>query len=405
MNFAFNSLLGAPYRGGSLVMQGDTLLSPVGNRVAQVRGTGERERERACECGPPTAVLVKRRAGLDSGRLYAPPCPGVPGGHPDFHTLEEAHKSASRRAPRTPPGEGILAWSSQPAPSPSPSLSPLPLRSTSSPPPPPPSPSRPCTRCAHWPWTRPGAPWSPSTGRAGRSSSRWPRAPCWGTCPLVGPSRRRPSHPTVPSWRSRSAAWSRSGGRHPGRKRWRPLPYTARTARRREPLPAWPGRPMGCGWRRVQRTSPSGSGLWIPSQRGSLAAGAPPSSLPSSRGTRTTPWPCFGRAWRWTGAGRPARPRPRPRPRPPWAPTRPRPRPSCTLSPGTAPALPGHLPRRRAGRPRRRLACPAGKRRVKGTERARVHPPPPLPLLVPGRSPGASGAWRPSTSSTSEARA
>jgi len=47
MNFAFNSLLGAPYRGGSLVMQGDTLLSPVGNRVAQVRGTRERERVNA----------------------------------------------------------------------------------------------------------------------------------------------------------------------------------------------------------------------------------------------------------------------------------------------------------------------------------------------------------------------
>ena len=53
MNFTFASLLGAPYRGGSLCMHGDTLLSPVGNRVAQVR----RERRERMRWGrPPTAA-------------------------------------------------------------------------------------------------------------------------------------------------------------------------------------------------------------------------------------------------------------------------------------------------------------------------------------------------------------
>ena len=42
MNFRFHNLLAAPYRGGSLVMHGDTLLSPVGNRVAQVNEEEER---------------------------------------------------------------------------------------------------------------------------------------------------------------------------------------------------------------------------------------------------------------------------------------------------------------------------------------------------------------------------
>jgi len=37
MNFRFHNLLGAPYRGGTLVLHEDVLLSPVGNRVAQVR--------------------------------------------------------------------------------------------------------------------------------------------------------------------------------------------------------------------------------------------------------------------------------------------------------------------------------------------------------------------------------
>ena len=35
-DFAFRALLGAPYRGGSLVLHDNLLLSPVGNRVTQV---------------------------------------------------------------------------------------------------------------------------------------------------------------------------------------------------------------------------------------------------------------------------------------------------------------------------------------------------------------------------------
>lgn len=36
MNYKFANLLGAPYRGGNLVIQGSELLSAVGNRVSVV---------------------------------------------------------------------------------------------------------------------------------------------------------------------------------------------------------------------------------------------------------------------------------------------------------------------------------------------------------------------------------
>lgn len=38
MNYTFANLLGAPYRGGNLLLHGAELLSPVGNRVSQVSG-------------------------------------------------------------------------------------------------------------------------------------------------------------------------------------------------------------------------------------------------------------------------------------------------------------------------------------------------------------------------------
>ncbi len=37
LNFKFSNLLGAPYRGGNLLLHGTELLSAVGNRVSQVR--------------------------------------------------------------------------------------------------------------------------------------------------------------------------------------------------------------------------------------------------------------------------------------------------------------------------------------------------------------------------------
>jgi periodic tryptophan protein 2 len=37
MDYKFSNLLGAPYRGGDLLLHGTTLLSPTGNRVSQVR--------------------------------------------------------------------------------------------------------------------------------------------------------------------------------------------------------------------------------------------------------------------------------------------------------------------------------------------------------------------------------
>ncbi len=36
MNFRFSNLLGAPYRGGNILIHGNELLSPEGNRVSQV---------------------------------------------------------------------------------------------------------------------------------------------------------------------------------------------------------------------------------------------------------------------------------------------------------------------------------------------------------------------------------
>ena len=37
MDFRFANLMGAPYRGGNLLIAGSELLSPVGNRVSQVK--------------------------------------------------------------------------------------------------------------------------------------------------------------------------------------------------------------------------------------------------------------------------------------------------------------------------------------------------------------------------------
>ena len=37
MDFKFANLMGAPYRGGNIVLAGTELLSPVGNRVSQVQ--------------------------------------------------------------------------------------------------------------------------------------------------------------------------------------------------------------------------------------------------------------------------------------------------------------------------------------------------------------------------------
>ncbi len=36
MNYRFSNLLGAPYRGGTLLIHDNELLTPVGNRVGQV---------------------------------------------------------------------------------------------------------------------------------------------------------------------------------------------------------------------------------------------------------------------------------------------------------------------------------------------------------------------------------
>jgi len=48
MDYQFSNLLGAPYRGGSLLLDGDCLICPAGNRVREVR------RRRRCR-RPPAA--------------------------------------------------------------------------------------------------------------------------------------------------------------------------------------------------------------------------------------------------------------------------------------------------------------------------------------------------------------
>ena len=50
MEFRFANLMGAPYRGGNLLIVGSELLSPVGNRVSQVQAPVD------------TVVYVRRRS-------------------------------------------------------------------------------------------------------------------------------------------------------------------------------------------------------------------------------------------------------------------------------------------------------------------------------------------------------
>ena len=58
MNFRFTNLLGAPYRGGNILLsKGDSLLAPVGNRVNEVKEEVEREK---------TSELSRRRKGACS---------------------------------------------------------------------------------------------------------------------------------------------------------------------------------------------------------------------------------------------------------------------------------------------------------------------------------------------------
>lgn len=63
MNFKFQSLLGAPYRGGTLVMSGNDLLTPVGNRVTQVSAARSSGLECTMQgCGPGRVASGASRA-------------------------------------------------------------------------------------------------------------------------------------------------------------------------------------------------------------------------------------------------------------------------------------------------------------------------------------------------------
>lgn len=73
MNYRFSNLLGAPYRGGNLLIHENELLTPVGNRVTQASSSRRQSR--------PAAERAHRRLAchtLSWGR--APAGPGREGG-------------------------------------------------------------------------------------------------------------------------------------------------------------------------------------------------------------------------------------------------------------------------------------------------------------------------------------
>jgi hypothetical protein len=79
MNFKFSNLLGAPYRGGNFVLTDRELLSPVGNRVSQVRRCRGARRCRSRESVlqrwqrvRPASAAIARRA--RDGAIAPPPC-------------------------------------------------------------------------------------------------------------------------------------------------------------------------------------------------------------------------------------------------------------------------------------------------------------------------------------------
>ena len=77
MEYRFDNLLGAPYRGGNLVILGTELLSCVGNRVSQASISA------ACVSGAQTAVLAWLAAPLARiclmPTLFMQSSPALPG--------------------------------------------------------------------------------------------------------------------------------------------------------------------------------------------------------------------------------------------------------------------------------------------------------------------------------------
>ncbi len=65
MDYSFAALMGAPYRGGSLVMHDDVLLSAAGNRVTEVRlvlnAYVSARVGNAQDCKPPAAQELQPR--------------------------------------------------------------------------------------------------------------------------------------------------------------------------------------------------------------------------------------------------------------------------------------------------------------------------------------------------------
>jgi periodic tryptophan protein 2 len=88
MDYKFSNLLGAPYRGGDLLLHGTTLLSPTGNRVSQVRSPTS-----------PSAAGV----GSLATRARAPCARSCGDAHADTTALHSAPWWLGRRKPHAEP--------------------------------------------------------------------------------------------------------------------------------------------------------------------------------------------------------------------------------------------------------------------------------------------------------------
>ena len=121
MNYRFANLLGAPHRGGSVALDGDTLYSAAGNRVSAVRerGCGGEGEVVAGGARPRRRQAARRRGGAGRARRV---------GRPWWRwTRPERHRTTARLLARP---------SSAPTPRPPPACAP--------PTPSPPPPDRPC---------------------------------------------------------------------------------------------------------------------------------------------------------------------------------------------------------------------------------------------------------------------
>jgi hypothetical protein len=194
MNYAFSNLLGAPYRGGNLLLHGTELLSPVGNRVSQV---GARRR------APPRAAA----AAAGAGRRRRRPPAARPRGRGGRGKPRRSASDGAAALHTRPALAHALETRGRPPPRPTPPRPRL-RRSTSRTPPARRCPLRTSSRCGgqgggqevpHA--SRRGAP-VPPTGRAAPAPPPPPR-PAPAPPPTPAPPPPTPAPPPARSARSR----------------------------------------------------------------------------------------------------------------------------------------------------------------------------------------------------------